>query len=163
MLDTQFIQLRLIRKKYTKEMRDVAQTLRKAARKAMQLEEMMAKEAEVIMMSNANVPMASFMPNSKTLLQDIRDEADSIIQLANKTDEDSTIVICKEQRAEYARTMLGIRVQIPKDWNPATHYHYGDMRPLTPTYPERDESEYKTPAGGWIVDTAEENCVPETP
>jgi hypothetical protein len=161
MLDTQFIQLRLIRKKFTKEMRDVAQTLRKAARKGMLLEEMMAKEAEAIMMSNARVPMASFLPNSKTLLQDIKDGAEGIIHLVNKTDNDTTIVICKEQSAEYARKMLGIVVQLPKDWNPATHYHQGDMRPLTPTY--RDEKEYRTPAGGWIVETAEEDCVPGTP
>ena len=50
------------------------------------------------------------------------------------------------------------RGTLPAGWHPMTHYHTGDLRPLTPTHSpyignvrERTEAEFSTPAGSWLV------------
>ena len=63
----------------------------------------------------------------------------------------STHIIPKHEQPAYALKKFKIRdlSVLPPDWNPATHYPSG--RPITPSWPLTDRSEYETDDGAWIV------------
>ena len=178
MTDAQFIQLRFIRKDHARDMGSIACKIRRLAREAKIIEERMQRKAETIMISGGETfPLASFVPNGPIRNQrisstpiilpdfaDVERMASNIMRLAENAIEDDTIVISKEQQNIYARVHLGISTDLPRDFNPATHITYGDLRALSPTLIHKQREEYETPAGGWIVDVGgNEEYVPESP
>ena len=174
MSDSQFIQVRLIRKKYAGEMGQLAHKMRKLAKEAKAIERRMQAEAELIAPnSGETIKLTSFVPHRPTqptanifIMPDFNDVecmANHIMHLADNALEDNTIVVSHEDKADYARFHLGILRDLPRDFNPATHYHYGDLCRIPDAQMRKEKDEYETPAGGWIVDVAEEDSVPETP
>jgi len=159
MTDTQFVQVRLIRKKYAHKMGRIAHRMRKLAREAIQIEQSMQAKARAITLAEDDehpIPLASFVPHSMPFLpnfDDVERMTTSIMRLADRALLDNTIVISNEHKADYARLRLGITTSLPPDFNPAI----GDRR-------ISDKEEYETPAGGWIVSEEEEevDLVPET-
>ena len=74
----------------------------------------------------------------------------------------SVRIVPKQEQPAFALEKYGIAdlSTLPADWNPGTHYSYG--RPLTPSWPPRERSEFWTEEGAWIVRT-EDAPVPPTP
>jgi hypothetical protein len=74
----------------------------------------------------------------------------------------SVHIVPKQDQPAFALEKFGIAdlSALPADWNPGTHYSYG--RPLTPSWPLRERSEFWTEEGAWIVRT-EDAPAPPTP
>ena len=60
-------------------------------------------------------------------------------------------IVPKHQQSAYALERFNISdlSALPADWNPSTHYPCG--RPITPSWPLKDRSEYETDDGAWII------------
>ena len=166
--DSQFIQVRLIRKKYAGEMGQLAQRMRKLAKEARAIELQMKADAELIAPNNMETTkLTSFVPRRSTHgnsldFNDVECLANQIMYLADSAIADNTIVVSNEDKADYARFHLGIVTDLPRDFNPVTHFHYGSLCPIPDAQIHKEKNEYETPAGGWIVDV-DEDSVPETP
>ena len=178
--DPQFIQARLIRKKYANDMWEIGDTLRRLARDAKEIERRMKREADTLASARETVKFVSFVPNGSIEQQiadpnyiaprvlpdfnNVESMANNIMYLADKAAEDNTIVISEEDKAEYARIHLGIEKDLPADFNPATHFHNGELgRMPSSLINHKNKEDYETPAGGWIVNAVQEYAVPESP
>ena len=166
--DVQFLKLGMIRKKYASRMKKIANAMLKAAKQGEKLEEEMAYDftnemsMEVGILHpksigpNNEITSLSCLPTFPTEPQvpigfdQVRDLSCHILKLASAP---ATVIISEEKKADYAREKHNIPdfSLLPADWNPATHYHSCDFRPVTPGWPPRDPAEYETPNGSWVV------------
>jgi hypothetical protein len=171
MPDSPFVQLKQIRKKHAQQMKKIAATMKRAAEEAIELDETMKRQAIAITRDHSS--LASFTPLGPISAQgdephptpdfkDVRDLAHQVLGMVQVAETGTIIVVPRAEQAEYARTKYGVQI-LPADWNPATHYHCEDLRPLTPpVLPRRKLSEYETPEGGWIIEQEEEDYMSDT-
>jgi hypothetical protein len=167
--DAEFIQLKQIRKKNAARMKTITIALKKAANEAMQLDQEMRNQAARII--NHESPTASFTPNFTPNFKNVVTLADTVLSIVNNDEEDEIVVVSKPDQAFYAKKKYGIENfgLLPPNWNPSTHYHCDDFRPLTPSFSEQQQDpivvvadEYETPEGSWLVKEYDEEYLSET-
>ena len=104
-------------------------------------------------------------PNPSELVPDFSSivrTAERVIAIADSAlvNKDSTIIVPKAKQTDFARRKYKITIPeavLEAGWHPATHYHSGDFRPVTPTYSPREDFHTRerkahfTPAGSWIL------------
>ena len=118
--------------------------------------------------SSVVASMTSFNNNystQPTSFGEVASLADSVLKTAEAAEKDSSIVVPKSEQKDYARAKYGFKkkdleIIIPPTWNPSTHYHCNDFRPLTPGTAKLEL--YETPEAGWIVHEEEEGYLSET-
>ena len=131
---------------------------------------------------NGNNNNTSSSCSSSSFGESVAALADTILLLnAEEKDELSSsssiiVVVPKSEQKDYVRAKYGFKkkdleIIIPPTWNPSTHYHCNDFRPLTPesakllvavVEPRCNCYEYETPEGSWVVHEEEEGYLSET-
>jgi len=164
--DSEYMKIKQIRKRHAAKMKELTVKMRKAAEEAIALEHNMKRDVMCAIKEYDGELPATFTSNgpltgkaevdSNPKFTDVLSLADNVLSIIEKVeDEVNTAIVDKTEQESYAHKKLGITdfKKLPPNWNPATHYHCGDFRPLTPTTTtkQQDPSEYETPAGSWVV------------
>ena len=163
--DSEYMKIKQIRKRHAAKMKELTVKMRKAAEEAISFETRMKMDMKFAIQNYEGEMPATFTTkgpltgqveaDSNPKFTDVLTLADNVLSIIEKVeDEEYTVIVDKTDQESYAHKKLGITdfKKLPPNWNPATHYHCGDFRPLTPTTTkQQDPSEYETPAGSWVV------------
>ena len=172
--DIEYTRIKHIRKRHAAKMKEITVAVKKAAKEAIALEQQMIRDVIFSIEKHEGELPATFTSkgpltgkaevDSSLHFHDVVTLADKVLSTVKAAQEDMTVIVPKNEQEIYARTKLEIFnfEKIPPNWNPATHYHCGDFRPVTPTNQQKDPSEYETPEGSWVVEEEIDGYLSET-